>query len=453
MNETFYPSAPEAERAILGAVLLDSQAVNTAIDLVRDADFYRDAHRIVFESMVALTASNHAIDVVSLAEHLKTRGELDRVGGISALGEFARETGTSANIETHCRIVLEKAQLRRLLDATERIRQSVVSSPQTAAEVLESAEREIFQVATTRAVREPVLVGPLLNRTFDRIAELQMLKGKLTGVTTGYPDLDDITSGFQRSDMIIVAGRPGMGKTSLAINMMEAVALSARQPVVFFSLEMGAEAVVQRFLSSISRVPFKKIRDGRVNDRDMAELAKAANRLQRCQLFIDDTSGVTPLEMRSRCRRIAARTGPLGLVCVDYLQLMNLGGRSRENRQQEVSELSRTLKGIARELEVPILVLSQLSRAPAQRADHKPQLSDLRDSGAIEQDADLVGFVHRENYAGMGGSGGSGEAEFLIRKHRNGETGDVSLVFIAELMRFESRAEGGEPEADTAVIG
>jgi replicative DNA helicase len=452
VSATIQPSAVEAERAIIGAILIDPPAVNQAVDLLSAEDFYREPHRIIFESVAALVGLGRTVDLIALADHLTSRGELDRVGGFAALGEMGRETSTSANIETHCRLVIEKAQLRRLLDATERIRQSVTSSALPADEVLENAEREIFQVSTRRSGGEPLLISTQLAKTFQRIDELSELKGRLTGVTTGYPDLNEMTSGFQRSDMIIIAGRPSMGKTSLAMNMMEAVALEEKKPVVFFSLEMGIESVIMRFLSSVARVSFKRIRNGRLSDEEMTDLGRAADKLQRSKLYIDDASSLTPLELRSRCRRIASRAGPLGLIAVDYLQLMNTG-RKVDNRVQEVSEISRTLKSVARELEVPMLVLSQLSRAPAQRADHKPQLSDLRDSGAIEQDADLVAFVHREDYAGAGGSGEGGEAELLVRKHRNGETGAVRLVFIGEIMRFESSAGDSAEDRETAVIG
>ena len=450
--EPFFPNAVEAERAVIGAILLDSHAVNRAVDLVRAADFYRDGHRLIFESVVALAQLDRPIDIVTLADHLRDRGIIDRAGGVSALGEMAAETGTSANIEGHCRLISEKAQLRRLLDATERIRQSVTGSGAPAREIIENAEREIFQIASKHTSREPVAISDLLSRTWERIDQLQALKGRLTGVDTGFPDLNKMTSGFQRSDMIILAGRPSMGKTSLAINMMEAVALKEKKPVVFFSLEMGVESVVMRFLASTARVPFGQIKTGRLTEDQKGELARATLELGKAKLYIDDTSSLTPLELRSRCRRLASQVGEIGMICVDYLQLMN-SSRAIDNRVQEVSELSRTLKSVAREMEVPMLVLSQLSRAPAQRKDARPQLSDLRESGAIEQDADMVAFVHREDYAGSGGSGLSGEAELLIRKHRNGETGTVRMIFIGELMRFESAAEDEEFDRDTAVIG
>ena len=444
------PSAVEAERAVIGAILLDNQVVNTALDLVSAAEFYRDSHRIIYQSIQELSADNRAIELVTLADHLKARGELDRIGGLSALGEMARETASAANIEAHCKLIREKAQLRRLLDAAERIKQNVASSSQPTEEILEEAEREIFQVATQKNFKEPVLVKDIITGVFDKIQELSELKGRLTGVGSGYPDLDDKTAGFQKSDLIILAGRPSMGKSALALNFIENVILNEKLPVVLFSLEMSAQSVVMRLLSSISKVSFERIRKGKVSLQEQADLAKAANRLSRVKFFIDDSSNLTPLEVRSRCRRLISQTGPLGLVSVDYLQMMTSNKRS-DNRVQEVSEISRALKSVARELDVPMLVLSQLSRAPEHRKDFRPQLSDLRDSGAIEQDADIVAFIHREDYAGRGGSGAGGEAELLIRKHRNGETGMIPLVFIGELMRFESAARDEYAAEETKV--
>lgn len=447
-----YPHALDAERAVIGAILLDPAAVDAASNILRPEDFYRDAHRVIFESIQALASRSVPVDLVTLTDHLRSRGELDRAGGTAALAEAIHDTGTSANIQGHAQLIVDKARMRRLMDATERIRQSIKSGAGGAEEILDSAEREIFQVASTRTSREPRLISSLLSDAFDRIDQVAALKGGFTGIETGYADLDRMTSGLQKSDLIILAGRPSMGKTALAINLMEGVMAHTHKPIVFFSLEMSAEAVTMRFLASASRVSFKKIRTGRLNEHEWAELAKAADRLQKSKLYIDDTSSLTPTEIRSRCRRIAAQVGEIGLIAVDYLQLMN-AGRKIDNRVQEVSEISRTLKGVARELQTPMLVLSQLSRAPTQRADHRPQLSDLRDSGAIEQDADIVAFVHREDYAGEGGGGISGEAELLIRKHRNGETGPVKLIFIHELMRFESAARVDDYERDTAVIG
>lgn len=444
------PVALEAERAIIGAILLDPFSVNTALDIVTTNEFYRDAHRIIFQSIQELAADNRPIELVTLADHLKSRGELDRIGGIAALGEIARETATASNIEAHCRLVREKAQLRALLEAVERIKQNVISSSAPTEEILSEAEREIFQVATQKSLKEPVHIKDVITTAFDRIHELSELKGKLTGVSSGYPDLDNMTAGFQKSDLIILAGRPSMGKSALALNMMEYAAVDEKKAVLFFSLEMSKESIAMRLLSSVSRVAFDRIRRGKVTLQEQADLAKAANRLARAKLYIDDSSNLAPLELRSRCRRLVAEIGQLGLIVVDYMQMMQ-SSRRVENRVQEVSEISRTLKGIARELDTPMLVLSQLSRAPEHRKDARPQLSDLRDSGAIEQDADIVAFIHREDYAGRGGSGSGGEAELLIRKHRNGETGVVPLVFIGEIMRFESAAREEYAESETKV--
>lgn len=451
MSETLSPSAIEAEYSIIGAILLSDSAANLAVDLIRPADFYRDRNRIIFESIMALAAQGRAIDVVTLSDHLKSRGELDHVGGTAALAEMAQLTGTSANLESHAKLVMEKAQLRRLLSAVDRIRSDATSTSKPVSEIMELAEQEVFEASQLRAAREPIAISDRLLKTFERIDELKASSGNLTGVTTGYPDIDHITSGWQKSDLIVIAGRPSMGKTSLVVNMMEAAAIAVRKPVIFFSMEMPIESVILRFLSSNARVPYWKIMKGILSDDEMTDLMKAADRLGRTQLYIDDSPNLTPIEVRSRCRRIAAQHDGLALVAIDYLQLMS-SARKIDNRVQEVSEISRTLKSVARELRCPVIALSQLSRAPAQRADAKPQLSDLRDSGAIEQDADFVAFVHRDDYAGTGGEGGGGTATLLVRKHRNGPTGNIPLIFIAEIMRFESSAAEGDYDRETAVI-
>lgn len=455
MSENIYPSAPEAERAILGAVLLDPLSIHVAIDLIKAEDFYRDAHRVIYESMVKLSADGRALDVVTIGDHLATRGEINRVGGFAELGQLAQETGTAVNIESHCRLVAEKSRLRRLLTATERIRQDVLGATLPPDEIVDKAEREIFEISQRTDAREPKPVSGLLDEAFNHIDQLRLLKGKMTGITTGLLDLDEITSGFQKSDLFILAGRPSMGKSTLAMNMMEAAAVEAKVSVVFFSMEMPVKSVVMRFLAALARISYKRISTGRLSADEYEQLGYAAHKLEKTKLFIDDSSSLTPMEVRSRCRRLIARYGPVGLVCVDYLQLMN-ASRRFDNRVQEVSDISRNLKAVARELDVPLLVLSQLSRATAHRTDHRPQLSDLRDSGAIEQDADIVAFIHREDYAGTGGAGDGGEAELLIQKHRNGETGVVKLAFIPQKMRFENAARAddfGSEDADTAVVG
>ncbi|MBL4889829.1 MAG: replicative DNA helicase [Candidatus Lindowbacteria bacterium] len=444
------PAAIDAEKAILGAILLNDRAVNIAVDLLNPDDFYRDNNRTIFEAISDLMRQGKKIDVVTLGDHLKVRGDLDRIGGSAFLGEVARETGTSDNVEEHCKLVLEKAQLRKLLTAARAIERSVSTSTDPVSEIIENAEREIFSAASEQTSNEPTEIKALLEPTFDKIDEFAGLKGALSGITTGYEDLNIMTSGWQKSDLIILAARPSMGKTSLAVNMMEAAAATGK-PIVFFSMEMGTEAVVMRFLSASAKVPFWKIRAGLGPGDEMTELYKAADRLGRTKLLIDDSVNLTPIEVRSRCRRIKSKYGEIGLIVIDYLQLMH-SSRKIDNRVQEVSEISRTLKGVARELECPVLCLSQLSRAPAQRSDSKPQLSDLRDSGAIEQDADMVMFIDRENYSGTGGDGGSGPAELLIRKHRNGATGTINLVFVADLMRFYSAETRHGEEADTDVM-
>lgn len=444
------PHAEEAERSILGAILIDPSMVNLAIDLVSPNDFYREANRIIFESILELAAKDVAADTIAVADHLQSRGQLERVGGYAYLGQLAAETATAANIESHCRIVAEKSILRRLLLATERIRKAVREEGSSVQDVLETAEHEIFSVATDRSRKDPVPVREEIRGALTRIVELQKSPTRMTGVPSGYPDLDRLTNGFQPSDLIILAGRPSMGKTSLAVNIIEHIALEEKRPVFFFSLEMPVESVLRRLLASRARVAYEKILSGDLTEDEVSRIVRASTPFCSADIFIDDSSSLTPLELRSRARRLISRVGDPGLIVVDYLQLMH-SGRRIDNRVQEVTEISRMLKCVARELRAPVLALSQLSRAPTHRSDRRPQLSDLRDSGAIEQDADLVAFIHREEYYEAGEAERTGEAELLIRKHRNGPTGTVTLVFIGELMRFESAAMDMEPDAETSV--
>jgi replicative DNA helicase len=438
------PYAPEAEISVLGGMLIDGDAVAKAIEIVDDTMFYREANRRIFRAMARLFQRGQVIDPVTLSEDLSKTDELEAIGGLTYLGELLDAVPTAANIEYHARIVRERALLRRLIDASSQIiRDSYESGERTVEEVLDIAEQRIFQVAQSHEREGFVWIKKILYPTFEKIEQLQASKGGITGVPSGFYAIDEMTGGLQKGDLVVIAARPSMGKTALVTGMALHAAISHQVPVAMFSLEMSKQQVVQRMLCSEALVDLGRLLRGRLQDDDFGRLAQAAGHLNTAPLWIDDSGSVTVLEMRAKARRLKADHPDLGLVVVDYIQLMS-GGGDAENRQQEVSAISRGLKALAKELEVPIVALSQLSRAPEQRADHRPQLSDLRESGSIEQDADLVGFLYRPEYyltrEDAQEKGVQGKAEFIIGKQRNGPTGAVDLYFRKECARFESFA-------------
>ncbi|MEO5510898.1 MAG: replicative DNA helicase [Longimicrobiales bacterium] len=437
------PYAPEAEISVLGGMLIDSEnAVPKAIELVDDTMFYREANRRVFRAMVRLFTRGEVIDPVTLREELSITDELEGVGGMVFIGELLDSVPTAANIEYHARIVRERALLRRLIEsASQIIRDSYESGEKSVEEVLDSAEQRIFQVAQSHEREGFVWIKKILYPTFEKIEQLQASKGGITGVSSGFAALDDMTGGLQKGDLVIVAARPSMGKTALVTGMALHASIAHQVPCAMFSLEMSKQQVVQRMLCSEGLVDLGRLLRGRLQDDDFGRLAQAAGHLNTAPLWIDDSGSLSILEMRAKARRLKADQPELGLIIVDYIQLMT-GGGDAENRQQEVSAISRGLKALAKELNVPIVALSQLSRAVEQRADHRPQLSDLRESGSIEQDADLVMFLYRPEYYVPANEaqekGLQGKAELIISKQRNGPTGACELYFRKECARFES---------------
>jgi len=438
------PFSLAAEVSVLGGLLLDPEAILRIEDVVDEGMFYREAHRTIYRTMRRLHELRTAIDVVTLGEQLRASGDLERAGGMPYLGELLDAVPTAANIQYHARIVRDKALLRRLIEASTRTIQDVYDpGDRTVEEVVDEAEQRIFKVAESHDRGGFVGIKDLLWETFENIERMQQSDGALTGIPTGFRVLDHMTTGLQKGDLIIVAARPSMGKTSWVLNVAQSAAIEHQAPVAVFSLEMSKSQLVQRLLCSEARVDQQKLRSGRLSQSDYQRIAAAAGKLNNAPIWIDDSPGGTVLEMRAKARRLKAEGG-LGLLVIDYLQLMGGGGRV-ESRQQEVSQISRGLKGLARELDVPVIALSQLSRGPEQRTDHRPQLSDLRDSGSIEQDADLVMFLYRPEYYssdGRDGEGNSleGKAELIVSKQRNGPTGTVDLFFHKAYTRFDDVA-------------
>ena len=438
------PYAEEAEQAVLAAMLMDTDAIMRAAEYVDDTMFYREGHRRIFRAMVSITERGSVVDPLTLADELGRRGELEASGGKEYVSTLMDAVPTSANVEYHARIVREKALLRRLIEVSTQIVTEAFEARTTAAELLDAAESKIFLVSQAQGIGGFTRIKELLWPTMERIEALQRGGKTITGVASGFSDLDEMTSGFQPSDLVIVAARPSMGKTAFTLNIAQHAAIESNVPVAFFSLEMSKESLVQRLLTSEARIDAQKLRRGMLRDDDFPRLARAAGILSSAPIHIDDTPGITVLEMRSKARRLKAEHG-LGLVVVDYLQLMT--GPSAENRQQEVSQISRGLKALAKELSVPVIALSQLSRAPEQRSGSdkgRPQLSDLRESGAIEQDADLIMFIFREEVYAEREEGRlkdpalEGKAEIIIGKQRNGPIGSVPLYFHKQYTRFEN---------------
>jgi replicative DNA helicase len=435
------PRAPEAEQAVIAAMLMDTDAILRASEHVDDTMFYDERHRRIFRAMIAISQRNEVVDPVTLANELNRRGELDASGGKEYIGELIDAVPTAANVEYHAKIVKEKALLRRLIETSTAIITEAFQGRSTAEELLDDAEQKIFQVSQQRGLQGFTRVKELMWPTMERIEALQRGGKTITGVASGFTDLDELTSGFQPSDLVIVAARPSMGKTALVLNIAQYAAIEKNVPVAVFSLEMSKESLVQRMLTAEGRVDAQKMRKGLLRDEDYSRLARAAGILSGAPIWIDDSAGISLLEIRSKARRLKADQD-IGMVVVDYLQLIQ-GPASSESRQQEISQISRSLKALAKELSVPVIALSQLSRAPEQRAgDHRPQLSDLRESGAIEQDADLVMFIYRQEiYDGPTDKDGNsleGRAEVIIGKQRNGPVGLVNLFFHKAYTRFEN---------------
>jgi replicative DNA helicase len=439
--ERTLPHNLEAERSVLGAILVHNDAFNLAAQVIDSQDFYRDAHRRIFDRMVALNERHDAIDFVTLKEELARAGELDEVGGPAYVAGLADGVPRATNVEYYARIVKEKATLRNLIYAASKIVTNAYEAEQESDLILDEAESAIFAVADDRLKAGFVAMRDLVKDSFPKIEKLFEQKRLITGVPTGFIDLDEMTRGLQGGDLIIVAARPSMGKTSLVLNIAQYVAALGDQVVGFFSLEMSKESLFLRLLTSEAQIDGHRLMSGAIGGNDYHRISHALEKLNAMKLFIDDTASIGVLEMRAKSRRLQAEHG-LNLLVVDYIQLMSGRGRF-ENRTLELASISRSLKGLAKELNVPIVVLSQLSRAPEARSDHRPQLSDLRESGALEQDADVVVLIYRDDaYNRDPNSPDAGTAELILAKQRNGPTGVVRLAFLREQTRFANLAQG-----------
>jgi replicative DNA helicase len=437
------PHNLEAERSVLGAILLHNDAFNLAAEVIDSQDFFRDAHRRIFDKMVKLVERGDAIDLVTLKEELGRAGELDEIGGPAYITALVDGVPRSANVEHYARIIKEKATLRNLILSANKILATAYEGAEDADLILDQAEHAIFAIADDKVRDGFVSMRDLAQASLETIEKLHAHKELITGVPTGFADLDEMTSGLQPSDLIIIAARPSMGKTSLVLNMAQHVGTKTDMTVGLFSLEMSKEQLFLRLLTSEARIDAHRLRGGFLGERDWGKLSQAIGTLSEARIYIDDTPSIGVLEMRAKCRRLKAEHN-LHLVVVDYIQLMQGRGRF-ENRTLELASISRSMKGLAKELNVPIVVLSQLSRAPESRSDHRPQLSDLRESGALEQDADVVVFIYREDLYGdknQPAGDTQGVAEIIVGKQRNGPTGIVKLAFIREYTRFENLAVG-----------
>jgi replicative DNA helicase len=434
------PQNLEAEVSVLGAVLQDPGALLKAMELLRAPDFYKEVHRKVFDVCLNLFERSEAVDLVTVANELLRRKQLEEVGGAAALAALVDAVPTAANVAHHARIVKDKALLRALIEKGTAVVSRAYADTEDVDQLLDWGEQQIFEISQDKMSRSFVPVRNLLKGTIEYIERLYERKVHVTGVPTGYAKFDEITAGLQPSDLIVVAGRPSMGKTSFCLNIAEHAAIRERIPVGIFSLEMSKEQLVQRLLCSLAKVNSNRLRTGYLSDADWPRLTTSAGILSECPIFIDDTPGITLLEMRAKSRRLKAEQG-LGLVIVDYLQLISGRGRA-ESRQQEISEISRSLKAMAKELDVPVVALSQLSRAVETRQPPRPQLSDLRESGAIEQDADVVTFLYRPSFYRKREDSEEPEdntTEVIVGKQRNGPTGTVYLAFLREYTRFEEQ--------------
>lgn len=423
----------EAEQAVLGAMMIDREAVYAAMEILQAEHFYKEAHQVIFNAILDLENKGEPVDMITLTEELRQQSSLEKVGGVGYVATLANSVPTAANVRHYAGIVEEKAILRRLIHFSTNIASRCYEDVEETHELLDSAEQAILEIAGNRTSGGLVPVKQILGDTLEKIEYLASKKGNITGVPTFFSELDNMTSGWQSSDLIIVAARPSMGKTSFCLNVAQNAAIRAKIPVAIFSLEMSREQLVQRLMSSEAMIDQQKIRTGRLMDEEWIRLTQAVQPLSTAAMFIDDTPGISILELRARARRLKAEKG-LGLIVIDYLQLMQ-GGRRSESRQQEISEISRSLKALARELNVPVIALSQLSRAAEQTHEKKPALSHLRESGALEQDADMVMFIYRDEYYNPD-TDKPGIAEIIIAKHRNGPTGTVELGFIKEFTKF-----------------
>ena len=433
MEQRIPPLNVEAEQAVLGAMMLEHNAVVAAMEKLRPGDFYREVHRTIFEAMEHLHHDNKEVDVITLPEELRRMKKLDDVGGLEYILSLPNLVATAANIEYHANIVAEKALARNIITTCTELTSEAYDGEKEPEDLLDDAERRILQISESKRRGDFAPVGVVVEETLDKITKLYENKAGITGLPTGFRDLDRLTSGLQPSDLILVAARPSMGKTAFTLNIAQNVGVKQHKTVAFFSLEMSQEQLVQRLLCQIAHIDSQKLRTGQLNsDDEWTKLTDACDKLYQAPIYIDDTPGISVTEMRSKARRLKAEHG-LDLIIVDYLQLMQ--GRNSESRQQEISEISRSLKALARELKVPLIALSQLSRSVESRQDKRPMLSDLRESGALEQDADIVSFLYREDYYDKE-TENQHITEIILAKHRNGPVGSVKLYFKGEYTLF-----------------
>jgi len=442
------PHSVEAEQSVLGGLMLEGNALDKIADLITQDDFYRFEHRLIFREIVRMSEQAKPVDVITVAEALEIAGELDKVGGLAYLGSLAQNVPSAANIRRYGEIVRERSIMRQLVEVGTDIASSAYNpTGRDAAQLLDEAEGKVFQIAEagSRGKQGFMSMPPLLTQVVERIETLygRDNTSDVTGTPTGYTDLDRMTSGLQPGDMIVVAGRPSMGKTAFAINIAENIALESKLPVAIFSMEMGAAQLAMRMLGSVGKLNQHDLRSGNLQDDDWGRLTQALGKLNDAPIFIDESAALSSLELRARARRLHRQHGSLGLIVVDYLQLMSSNaGKASENRATEISEISRALKGLAKELQVPVMALSQLNRSLEQRPNKRPVMSDLRESGAIEQDADLILFIYRDEVYNSD-SPDKGKAEIIIGKQRNGPIGKVELAFRGEYTRFDNLASSG----------
>lgn len=430
------PQNLEAEQAVLGAILLEAEALVSVMEKVKSEDFYSSGHQHIFEAMAQLGEEGQPVDLVTLTARLQDQQLLEEVGGVSYLSKLAHAVPTAANVEYYAQIVEEKSMLRRLIRTATQIVSSGYVSGDDVSEILNDAEQRILEISNRRAASGFISIRDVLMEVFERVEFLYAHRGGVTGIPSGFPDLDKMTAGFQRNDLIIVAARPSVGKTAFALNIAQNVGVRSKETVAIFSLEMSAAQLVQRIICAEANVDAQRMRTGALEPDDWEKLTMAIGALSEAEIYIDDTPGITVSELRAKCRRLKKEKG-LGMILIDYLQLIHGRGKPGENRQQEVSEISRTLKQIARELEVPVIALSQLSRGVEQRQDKRPMMSDLRESGSIEQDADIVAFLYRDDYYDKE-SEKKNIIEIIIAKQRNGPVGTVELAFLKSFNKFVS---------------
>jgi len=436
MIQRIPPNNIEAEQSVLGAMLLDKEAISTATEYISGDDFYREAHKEIFEAIVDIYNRGEPVDLITLTEKLKTRNTLEAVGGITFLTNLMDAVPTTHNVKYYAKIVEDKSLLRKLIKSSNEIIQKSYQAEEDIGEIIDDAEKGIFNISLNRSTQGFVHLKNILNANFDRIEQLYLNKGKITGVPTGFHDLDNKLSGLQKSDLILIAARPSMGKSSFMMNIVQHAAVREKTTTAIFSLEMSKEQLTQRLLCSEALIDAHRLRIGDINEDEWVKLARAMGPLSEAPIYIDDTPSISITEMRAKCRRLKLEHD-LGLIVIDYLQLMQ-GKGNAESRQQEISEISRSLKALAREINVPVVALSQLSRAPEMRADHRPVLSDLRESGAIEQDADVVMFLYRDEYYHPD-TEKKNIGEINIAKQRNGPTGTIELIWLGQFTKFVNK--------------